>query len=601
MMKELEYPFDSDFLLKKRKKIKEYLLKNLSEPEIRVKIGILGGSTTKDIVSMLEIFLLNFGITPEFYESGYNQYWQDVMFPNPELDKFQPDIIYIHTSNRNIESYPGVENTASEIDGLLEKEYARFYEMWERIRRSYHSVIIQNNFEYPYYRLLGNRDGYDIHGKTYFIRRLNQKFYEYAQNTEGFYIHDINYISSAYGLKEWSDPFYWYMYKYSLCFQAIPEFAYNLANIIKALYGKNKKAVAVDLDNCLWGGVVGDDGIENLKMGSEEAVGEAYLAFQKYLKELKSLGILLTVNSKNDLENAIKGLRHPDCALKPEDFQILKANWNRKSQNLSEIAKELNILEESIIFLDDSPAECEEVRCCFPEVAVVEMKAVEHFIQDVDRGGYFELVNYSQEDVKRNQMYQQNKQRKEAEKGYLSYEEYLMSLKMVATIGIFEPVYIERIVQLINKTNQFNLTTRRYTKKEIETISESKNYLHLYGKLDDRFGENGIVTVIIGRKEQDLLHIELWTMSCRVFKRGLEYAMFDTLVGFCKKEKISAIKGYYYPSAKNSMVKDFYGELGFAKVKEEDGGTEWKYRVQSLYKRKNNIIEIREKTTNGGE
>ena len=262
-MKILEYPFDSEYILKKKKSIRKELMNaGLYDVEHRVpvKIAVLGGSTTHDIVTALELFLLNAGIAPVFYESEYAMYWQDVMFDNPELVEFAPDLIFIHTSFRNIKGLPTVRNTKEEVDVLLEQTVQHYEAMWARIEEKYHCPVIQNNFEAPFYRLLGNKDVVDYRGAGNFVHRLNEKFYEYAQCHSNFYINDINYMAACYGLQKWSDPFYWHMYKYAVAVPAIPEFAYNLANIIKAIYGKNKKALVLDLDNTLWGGIVGDDG-----------------------------------------------------------------------------------------------------------------------------------------------------------------------------------------------------------------------------------------------------------------------------------------------------------------------------------------------------
>lgn len=262
-MKELEYPFDAEGILAKKKRLRRKLLEN-SEPFIDKKVAILGGSTTSDIKLMVELFLLNQGIRPSFYESEYNQYYQDAMFPNTELEAFAPDIIYIHTSNRNVTGYPCMTDTVETIDAMLDAEMVKFEGMWKRLTEVYRCPILQNNFEMPFYRLLGNRDAYDIHGRVNFLSRLNQRFYAYAQAHENFYICDINYISADYGLKEWLEPFYWHMYKYALNVNAIPYLAFNVANIIKSIFGKNKKGFVLDLDNTLWGGVIGDDGVDGI-------------------------------------------------------------------------------------------------------------------------------------------------------------------------------------------------------------------------------------------------------------------------------------------------------------------------------------------------
>ena len=372
-MMELTYPFDSDYILKKRKSIKRELL-NMGlrggSSRISKHIAILGGSTTHDIKDILELFLLNYGIEPIFYESEYAQYWQDVMFDNPELIKFKPDVIYIHTSIRNIKDFPTVKDSPEEIDTLLNQTYEPFEVMWKKIAETYCCPIIQNNFESPFYRLMGNKDAVDSHGRLNFVNRLNEKFYFYARNHENFYINDINYMASCYGLQKWSDLFYWHMYKYALAVPAIPELAYNIANIIKSIYGKNKKAFVLDLDNTLWGGIVGDDGPDKIEIGQETSIGQIYSEFQQYLKAHKDLGILLTVDSKNDEANALAGLSRPDSILKPEDFLVIMANWEPKDRNLVEIAKELNIGEDSLVFVDDNPAERHIVREQVPGVAV---------------------------------------------------------------------------------------------------------------------------------------------------------------------------------------------------------------------------------------
>lgn len=591
-MKELLYPFDGDYILKKKKSIKKALLEE-NKTFLDKRIAILGGSTTNDIKLVLELFLLNYGIQPEFYESEYNRYWQDAMFPNPELEEFQPDIIYIHTTNRNITEEPAVSDDTAQVEAKLTRQYEHFEQMWDRLAAVYHCPIIQNNFEYPGYRLLGNMEASDIHGRINFITRLNQKFYEYAQTHNNFFINDINYVSSCYGLDRWLDDFYWHMYKYAIAVPAIPELAHNLAKIIKSIYGKNKKAFALDLDNTLWGGVVGDDGVENLALGQEVPMGQVYSEFQSYLKAHKDLGVLLNVNSKNDYGNAVAGLNHPDGVLKPEDFIVITANWNNKDKNLVEMADVLNIMPDSMVFVDDNPAERALVESSVAGVAVPAMEKPETYIRTLDRAGYFEVTSLSKDDAKRNDMYKENARRAQMQAAYDDYGDYLKSLEMVGTIKPFEPVYMARIAQLTNKSNQFNLTTKRYSQAEIEAMASDKNYITLYGKLQDKFGDNGVVTVVIGRLADTALHIDLWLMSCRVLKRDMEAAMMDMLVKRALERGAAVIKGYYYPTAKNGMVKNFYETMGFTKESEdEDGNSVWTFAVDIYYNNKNKVIKV---------
>ena len=593
-MKELEYPFDVEYLIKNKKKIKRELL--TKSGLIDKNIAILGGSTTSEIKNMLEIFLLNYGIKPNFYESEYNKFYEDAMFGNEELDNFHPDIIYIHTTNRNIIEYPTMYNDKKTINDMLENEYKKFENIWTKLFEKFNSTIIQNNFEYPYYRLLGNKDAVDIHGKTNFITRLNQKFYDYANKTKNFFINDINYISSCYGLDKWANQFYWHMYKYAMEVPAIPYLSFNIANIIKSIYGKNKKALVLDLDNTLWGGIVGDDGVENLAIGPEVPSGQVYSEFQNYLKEHKSLGVILNINSKNEYENAIAGLNHPAGTLKPDDFIIIKANWNPKNLNIKDIAEELNLGADSFVFVDDNPAERQIVQDYVEGIATPEIDVPENYIKIIDRNGYFEVTNFSNEDLKKNDLYKDNAKRSQMMSTFENYEDYLLSLKMKAEITSFKPIYLERISQLSNKSNQFNLTTKRYSLADIEEVNNNENYIKLYGKLEDIFGDNGVITVVIGNiKNKDELHIDLWIMSCRVLKRNMEFAMMDMLVKKAQEKGIKTIYGYYYPTAKNKMVSNFNDLQGFEEIScDEQGNKVYKLDISNGYIIKNNVIEVTE-------
>ena len=288
--------YTPETLLRKYKSLRRELFAQETQ-WLDKRIAILGGSTTTDIRKMLELYLLSYGIRAKFYESEYGQYWQDAMFKTPELTEFQPDIIFIHTSNRNITSFPQVGDTKETVNALLQEEYAHFSAMWEKLSVDYCCPIIQNNFEYPYWRLLGNADAVLEQGKVHFLTCLNLMFAEYAQAHPNFYLNDLNWLSANYGLEAWSDPFYWHMYKYALALPAIPRLAQSVANIIKSIYGKNKKAFALDLDNTLWGGVVGDDGPENIQIGQETSVGQMYAEFQQYLKAHQQIGVILNIIS----------------------------------------------------------------------------------------------------------------------------------------------------------------------------------------------------------------------------------------------------------------------------------------------------------------
>jgi len=597
-MRELEYPFDAESILKQKKSLRRKLLASEEGFSATKKIAILGGQTTQNIKLMLELFLLNQKIRPEFYETEYNQYYEEGRFPNPTLQEFAPDVIYVCTCIRNIPDFPLLSDTPEEVARKRDQVIEKFTGLWENLEKTYHCPIIQNNFEYPYFRLLGNKDASDIHGRVNFVCELNRGFYEYAQKHENFYICDVNYISASYGLEKWSDPFYWHMYKYAVAVPAIPYLSFNVANMIKSIYGKNKKAFNLDLDNTLWGGIVGDDGPENIEIGQETSVAQGYSEFQEYIKLHKQLGVLLTVNSKNDEANAVAGVERPDSVLHKDDFVSFKANWNPKSANLIETARELSLLPESFVFVDDNPAERAIIEAQVPGVATPPIDRVEYYVPILDKSGFFEVTSLSKDDLKRTEMYMENAKRAEFQASFSDYEEYLRSLEMKAEIRSFSPMYMSRIAQLTNKSNQFNLTTKRYTQTEIEEAAADPERITLYGKLSDRFGDNGVVSIVIGKIEgenQEELHMELWLMSCRVLKRNMEYAMMDALVREAKKKGIRRIVGYYYPTGKNGMVREFYKDQGFTLVStDENENTTWEFVVDYNYKNKQNVIDVEE-------
>ncbi len=590
-MRELEYPFDAGEIIRRRKALRRALLADES-PRIPKKIAVLGGSTTHDIVSTLELFLLDAGIQPAFYQSEYGQYFQDAMFPPDALLDFGPDLVFVHTTSRNITQWPALTDSPQQVEEKFTAELGRFQAMWQSISEKLRCPIIQNNFEPPLYRVLGNRDGWDVHGRGHFTARLNGAFAAYAQAHPGFYLNDAAYLAADFGLRRWADPAFWTMYKYAMCFEAIPAFAFSVAHIVKSLFGRNKKALALDLDNTLWGGVVGDDGVDGIEIGQETGVSQSYYEFQSYLKQLSAAGVLLTVCSKNDEENALAGLRHPEGLLRPEDFVAIKANWENKDRNLAETARQLDILPESLVFADDNPAERAIVRAQLPGTAVPEMDAVENYIVNIDRGGYFEATNFSKDDLGRGEMYRANAQRAAQQAQFADYGQYLRSLEMHAFIGDFQPVYLSRITQLTNKSNQFNLTTRRYTPQQMEDTYQDPARIRLFGKLTDKFGDNGVVSVVIGQINGSALDIELWLMSCRVLKRDMELAMLDELAACCQKRGLQTLRGFYYPTAKNGMVKGLYQSFGFTLVsKDETGGTVWELPLAG-YQKKCQVIEV---------
>lgn len=583
-----EYPLDIPYLTRKKRSLKKQLLQQ--KDLINKKIAILGGSTTAEIKDMLEIFLLKEGIQPEFYEGGYNRYYEEIMF-SQKIREFKPDIIYIHTTVRNIEVFPSLTDTQEEIIRKIDNEFSKYKAIWEMAIQELNAVVIQNNFEYPLHRILGNQESVLTQGKINYINKLNERFNEYARENNALNLCDINYLAASVGLNNWHDLNMWYSYKYALSQVGVVNLAKNISNIIKAILGKTKKCLVVDLDNTLWGGVIGDDGVEGIKIGKETSISEAYLGFQQYIKELKLRGITLAIASKNDYANAVAGLGHPEMVLKENDFTNIKANWDEKSNNLLKIAEEINIGVDSLVFMDDNPVERNIVSQMIPTVSVPNIGTnVLDYINHIDMNGYFEAVSISEDDIKRNTYYDQNNKRNIAQHSFTNYTDFLKSLDMQADIADFKAVYLDRITQLINKTNQFNLTTNRYTSTEVNEMFENDTYITLYARLKDKFGDNGLVSVVIGQKQEEALHINIWLMSCRVLKRDLEYLIFDELVTKAKEAGLTKIIGYYRQTAKNSMVKHHYKQLGFDCIQEDEVCSTWVFDLTKTYETLNQVI-----------
>jgi FkbH-like protein len=593
LAKSLEYPFDIPLLQKKKRAIKKELL-GTGKNFVSKKIAILGGSSTSEIKDMLELFLLKSGVEPIFYESEFNKYYEDVIFDSDDLKRFKPDLVYLHTSYVNIMEPPSLTDSAEDVEVKLIRLKEKFTSVWNKIQKDFNCIIIQNNFELPVYRSLGNLDFYHTAGMVNFVNKINIIFSQHAQQSTGFYINDINYLAARIGLEKWHDLGVWYSYKYALSYDAIPFLAHNLSNIIAAVYGLAKKCLVLDLDNTLWGGVIGDDGVQNIKIGNETALGEAHAGLQKYALDLKNRGVILAVCSKNEAENALEGFLHPDSVLTKDDFTSFKANWDPKHLNIKQIAKEINIGIDSLVFLDDNPAEREIVSSQLPEVSVPDVgNNIENFASYLDRAGYFEPISLLVDDLQRAKFYEGNNKREELESKFSDYGEFLSSLQMVAEINHFSQVYLDRIAQLTNKTNQFNLTTKRYALTEMVALSEDSNAITLYGRLTDKFGDNGLITVVAGTIRDRDLHIDLWLMSCRVLKRDMEFAIFDRLVSDSIGKGLDKIVGYFYKTAKNGMVSKHYESLGFELVSEDEcGNSTWEFRIDRKYENKNQYIKV---------
>ena len=583
-----------DELVLHRRRLRRELLAAEGLKDIR--IAVLGGTTTNEVVDLLEILLLAHGFRPEFHQSEYGRYYEDAVLEPQEIAAFKPDLIYIHTCSKNIRTWPPIACTEAELGSYVDAELNRYRAIWDSLNKNIGCQIVQNNFELPSHAILGNLDAVSPGGATRFIREMNRQFALEAQGNPRLTLQDLSSISARIGLDHWFDPERWFSYKIVNTVEASFAIASSLAALVRAMFGRTRKLLVLDLDNTLWGGIIGDDGPDKIVLGRETPVAEAYTAFQEYCLSLRERGILLAVCSKNEEATAKLGFAHPDSVLRLEHLSAFRANWDPKHENILSIAKELNLGADSFVFVDDNPAERAIVEAQIPGIAVPDVGSeVSKFIAIIEANRYFEQLSMAREDLDRARLYEENAKRATLESKFANYGEYLDSLEMTAEIDTFNSTYMERITQLTNKSNQFNLTTRRYTLAEIESTAADGNHIGIYGRLTDRFGDNGLISVVLGAIDGRKLHLDLWLMSCRVLKRDMEIAMLDSLVERARDRGIATIVGYYLPTAKNGMVADHYQKLGFSLASkiESTGSTVWSLDI-TTYKARSRHIRILE-------
>ena len=583
-----EMPLDE--LLLRRKAVRRQLLAREGLKEIR--ICVLGGTTTNELVDLAEILLLRCAFKPIFHQSEYGRYYEDAVLEPQLIAEFKPDIVYVHTGSQNIQQFPPISCTEEAFDGFVTAELSRFKTIWDSIMGAVNCQIIQNNFDLPAQAILGNFDVISPGGAARFVLELNRRFsLEAAKNTR-LTLQDLAGISAHVGLNQWYDWERWYSYKILNTVEASYAIASSLTSLVRAIYGKTSKVLVLDLDNTLWGGIIGDDGPDKIVIGRETPLAEAYTAFQEYCLKLRERGVLLAVCSKNSEDVAKQGFSHPDSVLKLEHFSAFKANWEPKHENILAIAQELNLGVDSFVFVDDNPAERAIVEAQIPGIAVPDVgNDPSRYIAILEAGRHFEPLTLGKEDHTRAQLYAENSQRASLEARFSNYGEYLDSLEMVAEIDTFNCTYMERIAQLTNKSNQFNLTTRRYTLAEIEAAAHDSNCVGIYGKLTDRFGDNGLISVVLGSIDGEDMNLDLWLMSCRVLKREMEIAMLDGIALRAKARGLRRLIGTYLPTAKNSMVSDHYEKLGFTLLErdESSGSSKWTLDVSSYTQRSTHI------------
>ncbi len=556
-----------------------------------IKIAMVATSTVDHFVDIFRFWLSLQGFAAEIYVTEFNTMDQAILNPASELYTFQPDIVWIFTNSRDIHIDLVYGSSQEGVETCLQENVERFKTLWTTLKQHSSAYIIQNNAEIPLERVFGNYEGSVAWGKINILRQFNVQLAQAI--LPGVTVFDMDYVSSVYGKRTWFDERYWYHSKHAFAFDAVGLVASEAARLVSAIKGRAKKCLVLDLDNTLWGGIIGDDGLEGIVLG-DGANGEAYVDFQKYLKRLKDRGVILTVCSKNDESNAKSAfLEHPEMVLKLEDIALFTANWKNKVDNIQDIAATLDIGLESMVFVDDNPAERDLVKKYLPMVSVPDMpEDPSWFMRTLDAQQYFETVTFSGEDQKRSDMYRDNLERKTLQTQYTDLTDYLKSLQMCATVSPFDAMYQSRIAQLLNKSNQFHLTTTRYTEAQIKDMMADENIIGRYFKLKDRFGDNGLISVVILQKQNEHdLFIDTWLMSCRVLARGMEDFVQNEIVAIAKKHHCQRILGQYIPTKKNQLVADHYKKFGYIMTEENQGTTLWALDITNDVPSRETFIE----------
>lgn len=556
-----------------------------------VKVALLGGATTEMLEEPLKLSIEALGLGSQIHHAPYNLFAQEMLDSGSATAAFKPDVTVLVNTHSNIPSWPEAGESFEQVQAKVDEVCTHWLGLCARFHEHTPCEIILNNFHALPTRPLGNLGAKLPWDANNFIRRVNLTLGDRAPSY--VHINDVEGLAAQYGIRQWFDSRYWYHAKQPVSFECLIPYVRNTARIIGALYGITAKCLVVDLDNTLWGGVVGDDGIHGIKIGQGDAVGEAYRAFQEYLLKLKQRGILLAVSSKNEEANALGPFQElADMVLKRDDFLVFKANWEPKPDNLRAIATELNIGTNSLVFIDDNPAEREIVRQWMPEVHVVDLtEDPADYPILLDDAGFFETVTLSNEDLQRVSQYQGNLQRQQMQSSVSDYESYLRSLEQKAVIRPFEEIHLDRITQLINKSNQFNVTTLRLSRSQVEERMRDPDMLTAYVRVADKFGDNGLISVFSARRMGDILDIEIWLMSCRVLKRGVEQLLCNYVVEQARASGIKHIRGTYIPTVKNGLVRDLFPSLGFAPLNTgqivpsangngQDGTTHWTLDVE---------------------
>ncbi len=550
----------------------------------QIKIGILSSYTINGLAETLQVKCAENDVNCRYYVGGYNQYFQEIISKDSELYKFAPDIVFLLLDTRSLFGnvfYDSYSLNIEERKLFVKEKFEEIENLVNHFSKNSNSKLIISNFTIPSYSSFGINETKQEYGFHEMILSLNSKLNLLFKEKNNVYIFDFNSFSSKYGQKNIFNYKHFLFGDIQIDFDYIPYLAHELQSYINAFLGITKKCIVLDLDNTLWGGIIGEDGFEKIQLGPQPP-GNAYYEFQKFLKALKQRGIILAINSKNNLEDALKVIReHPYMILKEEDFSCLKINWQDKVKNLKEISKELNIGLDSIVFFDDDKINCKYVNVSLSQVKVVNLSGDPSFFSEILQNmNDFDSLKITNEDLKRTQMYSEQIKRDELKDSNISLNDFLKSLDMNITIKKSDTFLTPRISQLTLKTNQFNLTTKRYQEEDIHRLTNDPNFLVGCAQVQDKFGDSGITGVfIINKQNSDEWYLDSFLLSCRIMGREIEKSLIGYLIDEAKKNNVKKIIAEYIPTQKNKPSENFLSECGFLKYDDK-----WIYDVSHSLK-----------------
>lgn len=545
------------------------------------RLGLLGNGTLDLLAPALVASAARHGILLEVVKADYDQVVQEALSPESGINQAKPDAVLVALDLRGLP----MRTTPGDLAGVranVDAGMACLNAIREGFGRNSGAVCIVQTLAPPPETLFGGLDRAVPGTAADLVDQFNRALVDSIPDTRDVLL-DVAALAATVGLGAWHSPAQWNLAKLPFSDTFVPLYAEHVARLIGALRGRSRRCLILDLDNTVWGGVIGDDGLEGIKVAQGDATGEAHLAVQRLALELRGRGIVLAVSSKNtDAVARSPFAQHPEMLLKETHFAVFQANWNDKATNIKAIADELALGLESMVFLDDNPVERGLVRRLLPEVAVPELPDDPSlFARTLAAAGYFEAVAFSDEDRKRAAMYDDNARRVQLQRQVGDVDAYLASLDMVITFQPFDATGRARISQLINKSNQFNLTTRRYTEADVAAAQDDPDTFTLQVRLADMFGDNGMISVVICRRlGADAWEIDTWLMSCRVLGRKVEAMVLREVLAEARAAGIARLVGVYRPTDRNAMVRDHYGKLGFTLVDEAaDGETRWELPV----------------------